>query len=70
MGSEENLIDAFESIVHKDFPNPNRDGCPGHNSLMKLALEASAPDCAGILAHVRRCAPCFDKLKELRRKAK
>jgi hypothetical protein len=33
MDWETDLIDAFEAIVHRDFPNPHRIGCPVHDSL-------------------------------------
>ena len=69
MGSEKELLEAFERIIHGDFPNPQRIGCPGHEALLRLA-EGSGHVKQGLLAHVRRCAPCFDELKELCGKAR
>ena len=70
MDWETDLIDAFEAIVHRDFPNPHRIGCPGHDSLTHLAAGIGDAQSALVLAHVRRCAPSFDELKELRTKTK
>ena len=64
MDWETDLIDAFETIVHRDFPNPHRIGCPGHDSLTHLAAGIWDAQSALVLAHVRRCAPCFDELEE------
>jgi hypothetical protein len=66
MDWEKDLIDAFDAVVHKDFANPRRIGCPGHDSLVKLVSGSGNPDLAKILAHIRQCAPCFDELKQLR----
>jgi hypothetical protein len=66
MDAEKDLIDALENMLHKDFVNPQRIGCPGHESLVKLASQPGAPELAPIVAHLRQCAPCFDELKALR----
>lgn len=69
MGSEKELLEAFERIIHEDFPNPQRIGCPGHEALLRLADGTGHVQQTPLLAHIRQCAPCFDELKELRRKA-
>ena len=69
MGSEKELMEAFETIIHEDFPNPQRIGCPGDEALLKLAEGSEQVQQTRLLAHIRQCAPCFDELKELRRKA-
>jgi hypothetical protein len=66
---ETELIDALEAIVHRDFPNPQRVGCPGRDSLVGLAACRRDAQSGLILAHIRQCAPCFDELKELRRRS-
>ena len=66
MGTEKDLINAFESVVHQEFANPRRIDCPGHDALLRLATQPADPEFATILAHVRQCAPCFDELKQLR----
>jgi hypothetical protein len=69
MGSEKELLEAFERIIHEDFPNPQRIGCPGGEALLRLVEESGPVQQKGLLAHIRQCAPCFDELKELRHKA-
>lgn len=66
----EELTDAFESVVHRDFPNPNRMDCPGRDSLALLASYSASAECVQILAHIRRCSPCFDELKRLKTNTK
>lgn len=68
MDWETELIDALETVVHRDFPNPQRVGCPGRDSLVGLAACQKDAQSALTLAHIQRCAACFDELKELRRK--
>ena len=70
MDSEKELVDAPERIVHEGFPNPQRVDCPGREILLKLAQQPEDSQVGPILAHIRRCAPCFDELKELRRQAR
>jgi hypothetical protein len=67
MGSEKELLDAFERVVHQDYPNPQRINCPGREVLLKIAQQPADPQFTHLLAHIRQCAPCFDELKELRR---
>jgi hypothetical protein len=70
MHSEKELLDAFDRVVHEDFPNPQRIACPGREFLLKLAQQPADTQLAHLLAHIRRCAPCFDELKELRQKGR
>jgi hypothetical protein len=70
MDSERELLDAFERIIHQDFPNPQRIDCPGHEVLLKLAEGSAHVQLRHLSAHVRQCAPCFDELKELRSRAR
>jgi hypothetical protein len=70
MDWETELIDSFETIVRRDFPNPQRIDCLGRDSLVGLAAGLGDAQSRMVLAHIRQCAPCFDELKELRRKTK
>jgi len=70
MNSEKELLDAFEMTIHEDFPNPNRIDCPGHEALLQLAEAPASVELTYLLVHIRQCAPCFDELKKLRRKAR
>lgn len=66
MDLEKELLGAWDRVVHEDFPNPERISCPGRELLLKLAQPPADAQFADLLAHVRRCAPCFDELKGLR----
>ena len=70
MNLEEELLEAFDRVVHQDYPNPHRINCPGTSALQQLVNESVAIQSASILAHIRQCAPCFDELRELRRSRK
>lgn len=70
MDLEKDLIEVFEAIVHKDFANPERVGCPGQGSLMKLASELGNPEFVTILAYIHQCAPCFDELNSAEHKTR
>ena len=65
MNRERYLIDTFENLVHRDFPNPGRVGCPGREVLAQLARLPAETQLSHLLEHVRKCAPCFDELKRL-----
>lgn len=67
MDWETELTAAFETVIHRDFPNPQRIGCVGHDFLEALAAGREDNQSALALAHIRECAPCFDELKRLRR---
>ena len=69
MDIEKELIDAFDRVVHEDFPNPQRIDCPGRELLRKLAQQSVDTQLTRLFTHIRQCAPCFDELKELRRTA-
>ena len=63
---EKEMLDAFDRVVHEDFPNPRRVACPGREILLKLAQGPADARLAYLLAHIRQCGPCFDVLKQLR----
>jgi hypothetical protein len=67
MDSEKELLDAFDRVLHEDFPNPQLIACPKREVLLKLVQQpADSTQLAHLLAHIRQCAPCFDGLKELK----
>lgn len=70
MDWETELTAAFETVIHRDFPNPQRIGCVGHDFLEALAAGREDNQSALALAHIRECAPCFDELKQLCRMLK
>ena len=66
MGKEEDLIEAFDNLLHRDFLNPERKGCPSRELLEQFAHRPSDLEFSHLLAHIRNCAACFDELKKLR----
>jgi hypothetical protein len=67
MDNEKELIDTFDRVVHQDFPNSQRVGCPGREALLEFAQYSTNTAIPQLLLHIRQCAPCFDELKELRK---
>ena len=72
---ERRLLDALGRGLLKDFPNPERSGCPGSEVLKRIASRTMPLDEAGKwLDHLGSCSPCygdfseFRKLHELRQK--
>lgn len=57
------LIASFGRHVHEVHPNPGRIGCPEESVLKDLVAQKSAAP--ALLEHIRSCAPCVEKLKQL-----
>ena len=66
--NEENrLRELFKEAALRDFPNPDRIGCPGQEFFKKLAFNRKSIPLDNLsLTHVARCSPCFKELLELR----
>jgi hypothetical protein len=62
----DDLIKAFERVVHEDHLNPERAGCPGRPALIALARDSRPLGSDSLLEHIRHCASCLSELKELR----
>jgi hypothetical protein len=62
----DDLIAAFDRLVHEEHPNPERAGCPGPPALARLAREPGSLGTDPILDHVRQCAACLDEVRNLR----
>jgi hypothetical protein len=75
--SEEKLLQAGRKHFAKDFPNPQRVGCPSAKKLKQLAEDPSRGD-ESVLNHVSFCSPCYrdysgflqSRRKEIRSKSK
>jgi hypothetical protein len=59
MDSEKELFDAFERVVHEDFPNPQRIACPAREVLLKLAQRPADTQFASLLVHIRQWLPAL-----------
>ncbi len=63
--TEQELIEAFAQVVRKDYPNPERKGCPSQEALEQTVV---SPTCASqsVLEHIAKCAPCLQEFDRLR----
>jgi hypothetical protein len=67
---ERQLLDAFEQAALRDFPNPDRVGCPGTEFLRTLATDRSSVSVRDPrLDHVTHCSPCFTEFARFRAEA-
>ena len=67
---DQHLLDLLEQGVSRDFPNPERVGCPDSAVLREIAfrkvgLAAVEP----WLKHLSACSPCFQEFSNLRKQA-
>ena len=65
---ERKLLDALGRVLSKDFPNPERVGCPSRDLLKGLASrKLSLAEAEPWMDHFGKCSPCFRDYTELRR---
>lgn len=58
--------DELDYLFANASPNPNREGCPSRDELVRVArLETPMGDAA--YAHIVRCSPCFREMRALQR---
>lgn len=54
------ILDALGRGLLKEFPNPERTGCPGSDVLKKIAShEMPLPEAEKWLDHLTSCSPCY-----------
>ena len=57
---EKRILDALGRGLLKEFPNPDRAGCPGADILRKIAShEMPLPEAEKWLDHLTSCSPCY-----------
>ena len=57
---EKRILDALGRGLLKEFPNPDRNGCPGSDLLRKIAShEMPLPEAEKWLDHLTSCSPCY-----------
>ena len=57
---EKRILNALGRGLLKEFPNPDRAGCPGSDVLRKIAShEMPLPEAEKWLDHVTSCSPCY-----------
>lgn len=61
------FLKLMEESALKDYPNPERIGCPGSEFLKQLATDRKSIQLSDSrLEHVPRCSPCFRDFKQYR----
>lgn len=57
---EKRILDALGRGLLKEFPNPDRNGCPGSDVLRRIAShEMPPPEAEKWLGHLTSCSPCY-----------
>ena len=67
---EKRILDLLARGLSREFPNPQRVGCPGSAILRNIAfhrLPLSEAD--PWLDHLASCSPCFQEFSEIRKQA-
>src|SRR5207244_599528 len=65
----EELQDIVQQAILRQFPNPERKGCPGAESLRQLA-NRPRPTRDAVWEHVTHCSPCYQEFLDLRSQVK
>jgi len=61
------ILDALGRGLLKEFPNPDRTGCPGSDVLRKIAShEMPLPEAEKWLDHLTSCSPCYADFSQFR----
>jgi hypothetical protein len=59
------ILDALGRGLLKEFPNPERAGCPGSDVLKRIAShEMPLPEAEKWLDHVTSCSPCYSDFSQ------
>jgi hypothetical protein len=63
---ERRILDALGRGLLKEFPNPDRAGCPGSDVLKRIAFrEMPLAEAEKWLDHLTSCSPCYADFLEL-----
>ena len=63
---EKRILDALGRGLLKEFPNPDRAGCPGSDVLKRIAShEMPLAEAEKWLEHLTSCTPCYRDFSEL-----
>ena len=66
MRDEKRILDALGRGLLKEFPNPDRAGCPGPDVLKRIAShKMPLTDAEKWLDHLTSCSPCYRDFTEL-----
>jgi hypothetical protein len=63
------LQERIRKAILETYPNPNREGCPGSDVLLDMAMRAAETatlEGDARWQHVTHCAPCYREFLGLR----
>ncbi len=64
---EKSILDVLGRGLLKEFPNPDRTGCPGSNVLKRIAFhEMPLVEAEKWLDHLTSCSPCYSDFSQFR----
>ncbi len=64
---EKRILDALGRGLLKEFPNPERNGCPGSEVLKRIAShEMSLSEAEKWLDHLTSCSPCYSDFSQFK----
>ena len=67
---EKRVLDLLARGLSREFPNPQRVGCPGSAVLKSIALhQLPLSEAEPGLDHLGSCSPCFREFVEIRKQA-
>jgi hypothetical protein len=67
---EQRILDVLSQGLSREFPNPERVGCPGSAVLRGIAFrKLRLAEVDQWLDHLSSCSPCYQEFTELRKQA-
>src|SRR5215469_315142 len=65
---EQRILDVLEWGLSREFPNPDRIGCPGSAVLRGIAFRKSQlVEVHQWMDHLSTCSPCYQEFTQLRK---
>lgn len=68
------LQQTIQEAILRDYPNPERKGCPGSETIQELAADRLTRGTSADWEHVTHCSPCYREylisVEELRQRRK
>ena len=67
---EQRILDVLERGLSREFPNPDRIGCPGSAVLRGIAFhKLRLAEVHQWMDHLSTCSPCYQEFTQLRKQA-
>src|SRR5258707_15143045 len=67
VADERRILDVLGRGLRKEFPNPERIGCPGAEVLKKIASrKMPLSEAEAWLDHLGSCSPCYNDFSQFR----